>query len=207
MATDGLNPFSVKRSTWSTWPVVLVNYNVPSWLCMKKHIMMLSMIIPGPHSVTGSDFDVFLQPLLEELLRLWNPAGVPTVDAACYNGQRTFNLRGILLWSLHDFPAYGVVSGSVTKGYVGCPCCGENTVSRRSAPLRKNIYSCGQYWRWLSLGHPLRRDIQNFGEAPDHSSPHLDPLELTLSGTVGCARLFSTTEVYPAIVTQHAPMV
>ena len=53
LATDGLNPFSVKRSTWSTWPVVLVNYNVPPWLTTKKGFLILSMIIPGPHSVTA----------------------------------------------------------------------------------------------------------------------------------------------------------
>lgn len=37
LATDGLNPFSIKRSTWSTWPVVLLNYNLPPWLTTKKH--------------------------------------------------------------------------------------------------------------------------------------------------------------------------
>lgn len=82
LATDGLNPFSVKRSTWSTWPVVLINYNAPPWMSTKKHFMILSMIIPGPQSVTGSSFDVYLQPLLEELLLLWQPAGIETVDAA-----------------------------------------------------------------------------------------------------------------------------
>ena len=83
--------------------------------------MILSMIIPGPQLVSGSLFDVFLQPLLEELLLLWQPAGIETVDVARYQEMPTFNLRAVLIWTLHDFPAYGVVPGCVTKGYVGCP--------------------------------------------------------------------------------------
>ena len=169
LATDGLNPFSVKRSTWSTWPVVLINYNVPPWLSTKKGFPILSMIIPGPQSVTGSCFDVYLQPLLDELLTLWQRTGVVTTDAARYRNEPTFNLRAVLIWTLHDFPAYGVVSGCVTKGYVGCPCCGEHTTSRRSVALKKNVYSCYQYRIWLNPSHPLRVDSVNFGGVPDHS--------------------------------------
>lgn len=67
LATDGVNPFSVKRSTWSTWPVLIMNYNLPPWMTTKKHFIMLSLIIPGKRSVTGENFDVYLQPLLDEL--------------------------------------------------------------------------------------------------------------------------------------------
>lgn len=175
LATDGLNPFSVKRSTWSTWPVILINYNVPPWLIMKKGFIILSMIIPGPDSVTGSCFDTFLQPLLEELQTLWKPEGVPTIDAAQYQGQSLFNLRAVLMWTLHDFPAYGVVSGCVTKGYVGCPCCGEHTMSRRSTALKKNVYSCFQYRKWLSPDHPLRTDVDNFGGRAELSTAPIRP--------------------------------
>ena len=47
LATDGVNPFSIKRSTHSTWPVLLMNYNVPPWMTTKKHFIMLSLIIPS----------------------------------------------------------------------------------------------------------------------------------------------------------------
>jgi hypothetical protein len=60
MATDGVNPYGVKRTNWSTWPVCLLNYNVPSWLTMKKHFIMLPMIIPGKESVTCETFDVLI---------------------------------------------------------------------------------------------------------------------------------------------------
>jgi hypothetical protein len=62
MATDGINPYGVKRSNWSAWPICLLNYNVPSWLTTKKHFIILSMIIPRKESVTCETFDVYLQP-------------------------------------------------------------------------------------------------------------------------------------------------
>ena len=120
LATDGVNPFSIKRSTWSTWPILLLNYNLPPWLSTKKHFIILALLIPGPQSVTGSNFDVFLEPLLEELLELWS-VGVHTWDAAAYRGSEWFTMRAMILWTIHDFPALGIVSGCVTKGYMGCP--------------------------------------------------------------------------------------
>jgi hypothetical protein len=83
LATDGVNPYGVKRTNWSTWPVCLLNYNVPSWLTTKKHFIMLSMIILGKESVTCETFDVYIQPLIEELHTLWSD-GVWTRDAANY---------------------------------------------------------------------------------------------------------------------------
>jgi hypothetical protein len=80
MATDGFKSYGVKRTNWSTWPVVLLNYNVHSWLTMKKHFLMLSLIIPGKESITCETFDIYIQPLVEELHQLWE--GVWTQDAA-----------------------------------------------------------------------------------------------------------------------------
>jgi len=28
------------------------------------------------------------------------------------------------IWNIHDFPTYGLFTGFVTKGLVGCPPCG-----------------------------------------------------------------------------------
>jgi hypothetical protein len=92
IATNGFNPFSIKRSTWSTWPVMLLNYNVPPWMTTKKHFILLSLIIPGPKSVTGEHFDVFLQPLVEELHYGWS-IGVRVADASNYLGKMLFNCQ------------------------------------------------------------------------------------------------------------------
>jgi hypothetical protein len=32
LAADGVNPFQQNHSTWSTWLMLLLNYNLPPWL-------------------------------------------------------------------------------------------------------------------------------------------------------------------------------
>ena len=48
LATDGMNPFGSLSTNHSSWPVLLVIYNLPPGLCMKRKYMMLSMLISGP---------------------------------------------------------------------------------------------------------------------------------------------------------------
>jgi len=66
LATDGMNPFGNLRGNYSSWPVLLVIYNLPHALCMKCKYMMLSMMISGPKQL-GNDIDVYLNPLIEDL--------------------------------------------------------------------------------------------------------------------------------------------
>jgi hypothetical protein len=167
MATDGINPFSEKRSVHSTWPVLLLNYNVPPWMTTKKYFVMLSLLIPGPKSVRGENFDVYIALLVEEFLQLWFE-GVLMRDAASWNGRASIILRAMVIWTIHDLPAYGLVAGSTTKGYRGCPVCGPNTPSRRSSALHKNVY--GGFRQYLPEHHSMRDNVGNFGtsERPVH---------------------------------------
>ena len=48
LATDGMNPYGSLGTQHSLWPVLLVIYNFPTWLCMKQKYMMLSMMISDP---------------------------------------------------------------------------------------------------------------------------------------------------------------
>ena len=52
--------------------------------------------------MTCEVFDVYLEPLVEELLELWE--GIEVYDVTKDIGDRTFRLRTILLWTIHDFP-------------------------------------------------------------------------------------------------------
>ena len=47
LAVDGFNPFSEIRSTYSVWPVFVINNNLPPWMSIKREHAMLEMIIPG----------------------------------------------------------------------------------------------------------------------------------------------------------------
>jgi hypothetical protein len=68
---------------------------------------MLCLLIPGKQSVTSKYFDVYMRPLMEELLELWS--GVPAFDITEQEGLRNFTLRAMLIWAIHDFPGYGTV--------------------------------------------------------------------------------------------------
>lgn len=59
LSTDGFNPFNMKNSRYSCWPVLLVNYNMAPDLCMKEENIMLSLLIPGPQQ-PGNSIDVYL---------------------------------------------------------------------------------------------------------------------------------------------------
>ncbi|KAK1631988.1 hypothetical protein QYE76_006303 [Lolium multiflorum] len=76
LATDGFNPYGNMSNSYSMWPVFVVPYNLPPWACMDQSNFMLALLIPGPSS-PGKDFDVFMEPLMEELQELWK--GVKSV--------------------------------------------------------------------------------------------------------------------------------
>ena len=88
LSTDGMNPFGEMSSGHNTWPVTLCIYNLPPWLCMKRKFIMMLVLIPGPKQ-PGNDIDVYLRPLVEELLLLWHEEGVRMWDK--YK-QEDFNL-------------------------------------------------------------------------------------------------------------------
>jgi len=48
LATDGMNPYGNLSSKHSSWSVLLIIYNLPYWLVMKRKYIMLSMMISGP---------------------------------------------------------------------------------------------------------------------------------------------------------------
>ena len=154
LAANGVNPYKQNRSSWSTWPVLLLNYNLPPWFSTKKFFIMLALLIPGKESVTLEVFDVYLEPLVEELLQLW--AGIPAYDCIEPAGSKVFKLRAMLLWTIHDFPGYGTVGGFSHQGFAACPLWGENLGMEHSTKLCKCTF--GGTRRWLPEDHPYRSE-------------------------------------------------
>ncbi|KAG8499629.1 hypothetical protein CXB51_006113 [Gossypium anomalum] len=148
LAADGFNPFKIMSTSYSTWPVVLVPYNLPPWICMKQSSFILSMIIPGEKG-PGNDIDIYLQPLIKELKQLWS--GVETYDVL---RKENFNLRAALLWTINDFLAYANLSGWSTKGRYACPCCAAQTCSKWLYNGKKFSYM--GHRRWLDENHKFR---------------------------------------------------
>ncbi|XP_043714726.1 uncharacterized protein LOC122663086 [Telopea speciosissima] len=161
LAIDGFNPFKSMSVKYSIWPVVVMPYNLPPWMCMKPEYLMLTLLIPRPRQL-GNDIDIYLQPLIEELKELWN-TGVVNYDA--YKKEK-FKLNACLLWTINDFPAYAVLSGWSTKGVFACPCCNKNTTSRWLKYGRKHYYL--GHRRFLPQGHRFRRDKKSFDGYEEH---------------------------------------
>ena len=98
LSADGINPFGKQSSYHSTWPMTLCMYNLPPWLCMKWKFIMMPVLIQG-HKQPGNDIDVYLRPLVEELLHLWNGKGV----CAWYeHKQEEFDLHVLLFVTTND---------------------------------------------------------------------------------------------------------
>ena len=92
LSSDGFNPFRTMSISHRTWPVMLMIYNLPPWMCMKSEYSILSLLIPGPRS-PGNDIDIYLQPLIDELKLLWDST-VETYDAS---RNETFSMRAALM--------------------------------------------------------------------------------------------------------------
>jgi hypothetical protein len=66
---DDFNPFGNMSSSHSTWPIMLVPYNLPHWMCIKQPCFMLSLIILSL-SAPGQNIDVYLVPIVSKLKEL-----------------------------------------------------------------------------------------------------------------------------------------
>jgi hypothetical protein len=110
LAIDGFNPFLDKTRIWSTWPVMLLVYNLPSWMATKRFFMLLALLIPGKEQVKSENIDVYLQPFINELQKLWQ-FDVLAWDLSKQLNDQLFNLWAMVIWTIHYYPGYGLPSG------------------------------------------------------------------------------------------------
>jgi hypothetical protein len=123
LSTDEMNPFGESGMSHNTWPVILFVYNLPPWLCMKHKFIMMPLLISGPVQVSN-DIDVYLQPLIGDILVLWGKEGVRMWDEF---QQQHFHLRAMLFITIQDRPTLSSISRQVFKGYKGCTWCMDET--------------------------------------------------------------------------------
>ncbi|XP_074362217.1 uncharacterized protein LOC141702436 [Apium graveolens] len=168
LSFDGFTPFREKGTDHSSWPVLLSIYNLPPWLCMKRKYIMLCLLVSGP-TQPENDIDVFLQLLIEDLQKLWH--GKQVYDA--YK-RESFVLRGILLWTISDYPALGSLSGNIVKGYNGCVVCVDQTKATRLPNYQKIVVM--RHRRWLTRDHPYRKQKVAFDNTIEKGSA---PIPLT----------------------------
>jgi hypothetical protein len=128
---------------------------------MEESNFMMTLLILGPAS-HEKDFDLFLEPLVEDLLELWS--GVRAYDGL---SGKMFNLHAAVLWCIHDYSALSTRSGCTIKGYFAC-------IHSDKHPLSYNLSSkigyFGQY-RFLPSGHCLRMDNEFVGIHESNDPP------------------------------------
>jgi len=76
VSTDGVN--LVRQRNFDTWPIIILNLNLPPEIRVQKENILLSGAIPGPQN--PKDLNTFLRPLIEEL-KVWRFAYKLTVDS------------------------------------------------------------------------------------------------------------------------------
>ncbi|CAM8943756.1 unnamed protein product [Rhodiola kirilowii] len=144
LATDGFNPFRAAALSHNTWPIVVMPYNLPPSLCMKKEFNILAMLISGPKS-PGKCLNVLMQPLIDELNMSWETV-VLTYDR--HDGS-SFNMKAAVLWTISDFPGLGMLGGLKSKGYKAYPMCLDDIDAQY---LAGRMSYQGQR-RWLDSEH------------------------------------------------------
>ena len=127
---------------------------------------MMPVLIQDPRQ-PGNDIDVYLRPLVEELLQLWAKPGVPVWDE---HEQKPFNLRALLFVTINDWPALSNISGQTNKGYKACTHCLDDTGSIYLSKCKKCVYL--GHRRFLPNKHPTRKKGKHFnGEACREPKP------------------------------------
>ena len=122
---------------------------------------MMSVLIQGPKQ-PGNDIDVYLRPLVEELLQLWDKKGVRVWDE---HKHEEFDLRALLFLTINDWPALSNISGQTNKGYNACTHCLDETKSIYLDNFRKNVYP--YHHHFLPHRHPLRKEGKHFNAEAD----------------------------------------
>ncbi|GFS33433.1 hypothetical protein Acr_00g0028460 [Actinidia rufa] len=87
--------------------------------------------------------------VVDELKELWQ-TGALTYDAF---GRKCFQMRAALSWTIHDWPAFGDISGWRTKGHYSCYTCNDEpyfeSLRSKTAYINRRCY--------LPENHPERR--------------------------------------------------
>jgi len=154
--------------------VIITPYNLPPERCMSKPYMFLSFLIPGSSNPKAS-IDVYLEPLIDDLKKLW--VSILTYDVS---RKQNFMMRACLMWTINDFPTNGMLSNWGTHGRLAYPHCMEHN---KSFTLN---YGCKSYWfdshiRFLPSDHHFRTNIKAFRRGQVETNgppPRLTPLQV-----------------------------
>jgi len=137
--------------------------------------MFLSTMIPSLNS-PDRNIDVCLRPLIDELMQLWSSEAL-TYDIL---RKQNFLMRLALMWTINDFPAYGMISGWSKYGKLAYPYFMENNKAFTLTNGGK-AFIFYYHQRFLPMNHMYRKNKKVFfveKVEKDVASPRLSGEEL-----------------------------
>ncbi|KAL0440758.1 UNVERIFIED_CONTAM: hypothetical protein Sradi_0014700 [Sesamum radiatum] len=123
---------------------------------MSSEYIFITMVILDPSNQKRL-IDVYLVPLIKELLQLWY------VGVRMYGNttDEAFIMRAALMWTVNDLPAYGMAFRWSTIGIIGYPVCMDGTRAFHLQHGKKACYfDCHK--KFLPKNHPYRRNKKTF---------------------------------------------
>ena len=95
--TDGVNPFSHLRVSYSMWPIMMATLNLPRDRQHHFENMLLLGVIPGNGKHEPKTLDPYLEMIVEDL-ELLNLQNKKIYDA---HGEQMFSLRVEIILHMH----------------------------------------------------------------------------------------------------------
>src|SRR3954470_15532609 len=135
--------------------------------CMKKKYITMCMLVQGPKQ-PGTDLNLYLQLLKEELETLWKDR-VNTWDAAA---KEYFPMKAAVITTVHDYLGYGYFSGQVVQGFCACVRCMDNTTYHqlpKDPGSSKTVFQGSR--RWLPKKHAWRKQGHLFDGSEELRAP------------------------------------
>ena len=116
--TDGVNPFSHNKVSYSMWPMILTILNLPR---NNRHLfgnVWLVATIPGNGNKEPNTLDPYLDVMVDELLEISNQKLFDSYKNA------PFNLKVDILFYVLDYPGISKVFSTMgSNSYQGCAWC------------------------------------------------------------------------------------
>lgn len=161
LCLDGLNPWNKNKATYSMWPIVLGQLNLPRKIRYRFENLLLVGIIPS--QTKGKEpynIDPFLEVLIDEVISL--------CSCKLYDAYKKapFDLKVEVMIHVLDYQGIGkVFSLSATGSYRGCGWCMQK--GQYCDHLHKIVYPGNR--RFLPRDNVLRKDRCHFPDKCEES--------------------------------------
>jgi hypothetical protein len=124
-------------------------------LCHKRKYLILSILIQGLKQA-GTNIDVFLEPLMEDMTKLWNKG----VRMWYKYHHEYFTLYVVIFICIHDAPGRFTLPGQTKEKSGTCPICVDQTTSVYLSSSRKLVYM--RHRQFLPRNHKYRKIKMHF---------------------------------------------